>query len=119
MIRGKKVYLILLVFLICIILGSNLIKENNNKVDIRGLVVEKSQEDEIGYILVEVDIEENTGFDKASISINKKTKIINEKSNEKLKLSDIKVGDKVEVIISGPVRESYPVQVDAKIIRTK
>lgn len=119
MISGKKVYLLLLIFLIFMISGWALTKENNNKVAIRGLVTEKSQEDEIGYILVEGYIEENTEFDKASVSINKKTKIINEKSNEKLKLLDIKVGDMVEVIITGPVREIYPVQVDGKIIRIK
>ncbi|WP_291651188.1 DUF3221 domain-containing protein [Clostridium sp.] len=118
-IRGKKVYLILLAFLICIVLGWILIKENDNKVAIRGLVTEKNQEDKRGQILVEGKIEEDTEFDKASVSINTKTKIINQKSDEKLKLSDIKVGDKVEVIITGPVRESYPVQVDAKIIRIK
>lgn len=99
--------------------GWTLTKENNNKVAIRGLVTEKSQEDEIGYILVEGKIEEDTEFDKASVSINTKTKIINEKSDEKLNLSDLKVGDVVEVIIDGPVRESYPVQIDAKIIRIK
>ena len=117
MISGKKVYLLLLIFLIFMISGWTLTKENNNKVAIRGLVTEKSQEDEIGYILVEGKIEEDTEFDKASVSINTKTKIINEKSDEKLNLSDLKVV--VEVIIDGPVRESYPVQIDAKIIRIK
>lgn len=118
-IRSKKVYIILLVLLVCLILGWSLIKENNIKVAIRGLVTEKNQKNEIGHILVEGDIEEDIEFDKANVSINKKTKIINENSDEKLKLSDIKVGDKVEVIITGEVRESYPVQVDAKIIRVK
>lgn len=119
MISGKKVYLLLLIFIIFMVSGWTLTKENNNKVAIRGLVTEKSQEDEIGYILVEGKIEEDTEFDKASVSINTKTKIINEKSDEKLNLSDLKVGDVVEVIIDGPVRESYPVQIDAKIIRIK
>ncbi|WP_195263471.1 hypothetical protein [Clostridium sp. 1001275B_160808_H3] len=37
MIKGKKVYIILLVLIMC---GWYLIKENNNKVSIRGLVRE-------------------------------------------------------------------------------
>lgn len=117
-IRGQKGYIVLLGLIICLVLGLVLIKENN-EIAIRGLVIEINQENEIGYILIEGDIEEDTEFDKASVSINKKTNIINEESNEKLKLSDIKVGDNVEVIITGMVRESYPVQVDAKIIIVK
>ena len=38
MISGKKVYLLLLIFIIFMISGWTLTKENNNKVAIRGLV---------------------------------------------------------------------------------
>lgn len=117
--KSKKIYIGILILSICIISVWTIVKHKNDKIAIRGIIILIHEENEKGNILVEGNIEEDTEFDKASIYITKRTKIIKEEANERLKLSDIKAGDKVEVIITGPIRESYPVQVDAKIIRIK
>jgi beta-N-acetylhexosaminidase len=66
-------------------------------------------------ILVEGNIQNDTEYDKAYISITKDTKIL--RGELKLLPEDLESGMMVEVIITGPVRESYPVQADAKEIR--
>jgi Protein of unknown function (DUF3221) len=118
-VKFKKIYIGIIILGICMLSVWIIANHKNDKVAIRGVVTVINEENEKGSILVEGNIEEDTEFDKASIYITQRTKIIKEEANERLKLSDIKVGDKVEVIITGPIRESYPVQVDAKIIRIK
>ena len=63
-----------------------------------------------GNILVEGRIEKDTAFDKASIRVTNDTRIRRGTSKTRLKLADIKLGDVVEVVMKGPVAESYPVQ---------
>jgi beta-N-acetylhexosaminidase len=91
--------------------------EKNDKVGIRGDVKEIVISDTGANILVEGKIEEDTAFDKASVSINSDTVIEKDNIKGKLDSSDIKKGDKVEVIFTGAVAESYPVQGVAKSIR--
>lgn len=117
--KSNKIYIGIRVLGICILSVWTIANHKKDKIAIRGIVTAIHEENEKGNILVEGNIEEDTEFDKASVYIIKRTKIIKEEGNKRLKLSDIKVGDKVEVIITGPIRESYPVQVDAKIIRIK
>jgi beta-N-acetylhexosaminidase len=94
-------------------------KESNNKVGIRGEItkISTNPSGKITRIFVEGKIEQDTEHDKASISITEKTKIYEAGGKKKLEASSLKEGMKVEVDFEGPVRESYPIQADAKTIR--
>jgi beta-N-acetylhexosaminidase len=93
--------------------------ESKEKLNIRGQITKISLNDnsKITSILVEGKIEQDTEYDKASIFISDKTKIYKNNAKEVLKASALKEGMKVEAVFEGPVRESYPVQADAKMIR--
>jgi beta-N-acetylhexosaminidase len=94
-------------------------KESNNKLGIRGEIKKVSTNDKgkITGIYVEGAIEQDTEYDKASIYITEKTNIYEGNTKKKLEASSLKEGMKVEVDFEGPVRESYPIQADAKTIR--
>lgn len=89
------------------------------KVSIRGEItkVAVGNDKEIKSILVEGKLEKDTEYDKASVFIDNKTAIYTSDENVKMPVSELKEGLKVEVIITGPVRESYPVQATANTIR--
>ena len=88
----------------------------NIKVDIRGTITESSHSGDVGNILVIADDATKYEFDKASVYITKDTLIY--RNGAKIAYSDtlLKKGMVVEVEITGTIRESYPVQVDAKIV---
>jgi beta-N-acetylhexosaminidase len=112
--------IVILLFCFVFVLGfAACNKESNNKLDIRGEIqkISTDQNGKITSIFVEGKIEKDTGHDKASISITEKTKIYEADGKKKLELNSLKEGTKVEVVFEGPVRESYPVQADAKTIR--
>lgn len=94
-------------------------KKSNSKLGIRGEIkkVSKNDKGNITGIFVEGKIERDTEYDKASIYITEKTKIFEGDGKKKLEPSSLKEGMKVEVDFEGPVRESYPIQADAKVIR--
>jgi hypothetical protein len=80
-----------------------------------------SQEgDDIVMILVEAAEGESTvsAYDKALTRITNETKIVKMKNGvqESASTADLKVGVMVEVVFTGPIAESYPVQVDAGVI---
>lgn len=115
-----KIKLIIVTVIIIIIsLGAARCGKNDQKekVGIRGYVKEIVIYNGGVNILVEGNIEKDTEFDKASAAINKDTAIRKDNVNGKLEASDIKKGDKVEVIFTGALAESYPVQGVAKSIR--
>lgn len=92
--------------------------KDGDKISIRGEIKKVNLKDgKITAILVEGKKEENTDYDKAMVSILNSTKIYKGDTKELVKLEELKEGMKVEITFSGPVRESYPVQADAKIIR--
>lgn len=99
-------------------------EEKKNVVDIRGLltnvsVSQPNQAGVLGQILVEGKVEKDTGFDKASIRITKETVIERKTKDAKpahAEFKDLKVGQQVEAVFTGPVAESYPVQVRAKSV---
>jgi beta-N-acetylhexosaminidase len=105
----RFVFLFVTMILTLGIVGCNIHKDDD-KIGIRGIITDLSMNDqqEVTNILVEGNVEEDTIYDKASVSITKDTKI---NAPEKLKK-----GMKVEVIFTGPVAESYPVQGRAKVI---
>lgn len=117
----KKIILLMCVFLLLVTaVGCSKAKESTKEnIGIRGQITEISQNDsgKVTAILVEGKVEQDTAYDKASVFIGDKTKIYKNDGKEELKATDLKKGTKVEIVFEGPVRESYPVQADAKIIR--
>jgi beta-N-acetylhexosaminidase len=118
----RKVLLIVLAVILMINTagcGSLKNSDENEKIDIRGLITNISINDSkmISTIMVEGKVESDTIHDKASIRLEKKTKISKGSGNQKLSADELKEGMKVEVIFDGPVAESYPVQGKAKSIR--
>ncbi len=83
---------------------------NKEKIGIRGQITKVLTDDskKVTAIFVEGKVENDTMHDKASVSIDKKTKISE---------GELKEGMKVEVVFKGPVMESYPVQGKAKTIK--
>jgi len=113
----------IIIFTLFIIIGCNFSISNYGKeVDIRGIITniykaaEDSTGDIIGSILIEGNIEKDTEFDKASVTISKETRIFESKSGKLIKASfdSLKPNQRVQALFTGPVLESYPVQVKAK-----
>lgn len=111
----KKLISITLSIMIIALIGC----QRNEKVDIRGEItgVDISNDNKIVSIMVEGELEEDTSFDKASIRIDKNTKIYMANTKTKVSTDELKEGMKVEAIFDGLVAESYPVQAKAKVIR--
>ena len=86
------------------------------KVAIRGPIMESSHTGEVGNILVEADDPSKYEFDKASVYITKDTLIYRNGEKIAYEIGLLEIDMVVEVEITGPIRESYPVQVDAKIV---
>ena len=82
----------------------------NEKIDIRGSITKVLTDDnkKITGIFVEGKVESDTIHDKATVRIDKSTKI---------SVSELKEGMKVEVVFKGEVLESYPVQAKAMTIK--
>jgi beta-N-acetylhexosaminidase len=116
----KKIILLMCAFLLLGAVGCSKDKESSKeKLGVRGLITEISSNDsgKITSILVEGKVEQDTAYDKASVFIGEKTKIYKNDTKEELNTSALNKGIKVEIVFEGPVRESYPVQADANIIR--
>jgi len=62
----------------------------------------------ISGILVEGEVEEDTMYDYASVTIDENTLIY--KGEDEVTIEDLEEGLKVEIVFDGPVAESYPVQ---------
>lgn len=85
-------------------------------IGIRGKVTSVSENGETMSMLVEGSVTKDTTFDKASVSVTKDTAIIIRENNvdKPGDKSAIKEGATVEVVFTGEVAESYPVQGTAK-----
>jgi hypothetical protein len=86
------------------------------RIDIRGKVTNIAIFGDTATILIEGQQEADTYYDKASISIDQKTLITKTPLSRAIDISEISIGDKVEVTFIGPVRESYPVQAVGKLV---
>lgn len=71
--------------------------------------------DGVGAILVEGPIADGTTLDKAALAITADTQVVSAAGKD-VDPETLEVGMRVEVWITGPVRESYPVQADAAVI---
>lgn len=83
---------------------------------IRGVITTITPgEGNLGSILVEESSPQGLSFDKASLAITKDTKLLRGVADayERIAFANLRKGALVEVWITGPVRESYPVQADA------
>lgn len=66
-------------------------------------------------IIVEGKIDADTQYDKALVGINQSTQIEIRSANgiSEGKLTDLEIGDSVEITFIGPIATSYPVQATA------
>lgn len=92
---------------------------DTEQIGIRGMVKELTKGDQQISILVEGELEEDTQYDLAVVTVNKQTEVVREGTHIAILLDplvEIKEGDFIEVIFTGGVAESYPVQaVAAKV----
>lgn len=122
----KKIRIVLaLILAITIFSGCSASMDTSGDVGIKGLITSVSSSenpaDILATILVEGTVEENLGLvsDKASVSLDKDTVLVSGSDKKYFERSDIDkftVGLAVEVIFTGPVAESYPVQGGAKVL---
>jgi hypothetical protein len=114
-----------LIFLIGLLLalpGCGTIRINSEvqQVDIRGTVVEVHHMEApggergaiLGAVLIEGVVEEDTIYDKASITISRATDIFARVGEKPIPAAfdDVAVGQRAEVRFAGPVMETYPYQ---------
>ncbi|HMQ52241.1 MAG TPA: DUF3221 domain-containing protein [Anaerolineae bacterium] len=71
--------------------------------------------DILGSILIEGQVESDTSFDKAAVTITAQTRIYEQLGQERRSTTfeALRVGQRVEAWFDGPVAESYPVQARA------
>lgn len=93
------------------------------KVDIRGTIKKatprKGDEKILAVLLIEGAPDKDTSVDKASVKVTKATKLVRvgAKDRRAATVEDLREGTRVEVIFTGPVLESYPVQATAGEVR--
>ncbi|WP_287155676.1 DUF3221 domain-containing protein [Candidatus Solincola tengchongensis] len=71
----------------------------------------------VGKVLVEGELEEDTRYDRAWVTVMPETRIYRVSDGSGVYFNDLEKGVKVEVFFTGPVMESYPVQATASEIR--
>ncbi len=91
--------------------------DKEKQVGIRGFVMEISGDGTSGNISVEGIVESDTFWDKASVTITRNTRFEWKATGKTASMEDLHVGNRIEVVFTGPVAESYPVQGTADIVR--
>lgn len=90
---------------------------SGKKPTIRGTIVtaDEYKPGEGRIVVMDVTKEQDTQYDKAAVIIPKDAKIyaLADGKKQQAALGDLQSGQSLEVVITGPVRESYPVQVTA------
>ena len=110
---------------VCTKSGSELLQnaqplvDESEKIGIRGVVKNIVQGKDDITMLVEGKLEQDTSFDKASVTVNMRSTVLRDNTpiTGLFAFSEIKKGDTVEVTFNGPVAESYPVQGAAASVR--
>lgn len=92
-------------------------EKESQKVGVRGVVKEINRGKDGVIILVEGNFSEDTLYDKAYVLINMETIISKDNLKRLYSISEIQVGNTVEVFLAGPVAESYPVHGKAQWVR--
>lgn len=80
--------------------------------DIRGTITGVALTDDGATLSIEGQVEEDTSYDRASVTVNQQTQISSQQGGE-LTLDDLQNGVQVEACFTGPVMESLPVQATA------
>lgn len=112
----KKIFLILIASIIILNITA-CAKESTESIGIRGEIKEIYTDEDsllVQNILVEGEIQDDTMYDSAHVTITNDTEIF--RGDEKATIEDIEEGLTVEVVFDGSVAESYPVQGTAKKI---
>ena len=107
--------LIVIVTVSFIVIGCS--SNDDDKIGIRGTVIDINVDEESAIITVEGKLEEDTMYDKAIVEITKDTMIQKDSMSTLFQISDIEKGSMVEVVFKGGIKESYPVQGTADIVR--
>ena len=99
-------------------IGHEDISEVNGDVDvndiaIRGIIKGIGIDKEVTSVRVEGNLEKDTSYDIADVLVGKDTIIKKGNSSSNLKVSDLKIGQKIEVVFQGPEGRSYPVTANA------
>jgi len=99
--------------------GAQPVVDDSDKIGIRGVVTDIVQGKDGITMLVEGKLEQDTSFDKASVTVNMNSTVLRDSIpvTGLFAFSEIKKGDTVEVTFHGPVAESYPVQGVAATVR--
>ncbi len=91
-----------------------------NDPDIRGVItsISDGSGDVVGSVRIEGMIDEDTTYDKAVVRVEGDTLLFRQVGNAMMEVTfaDLTVGQTVEAWFTGPVAESYPVQVKASQI---
>ena len=80
--------------------------------DIRGTITGVALTDNGATLSIEGQLEEDTSYDRASVTVNQQTQISSQQGGT-LTLDDLQDGVQVEACFTGPVMESLPVQATA------
>lgn len=89
--------------------GAELLEGVQNALGIRGAVTDVSMSGGELTMLVEATGSDYGMYDKASVRVGADTVVVKQ-NGDMAAVEQIKTGDNVEVVFSGPVAESYPVQ---------
>lgn len=102
-----------------ILVGGFLLSKGNKHIDIVGDIVEISDsgQEDIGILVIGEG--NKSRYDKAYVTITPRTLIYRGDSSTRIASDELKVGDSVEIILTGEVRESYPVQATGDAVRIK
>jgi len=123
----KKILCALLVVSLLVLVSCQRITSNNETIDndntspkigIRGVVMDITPIEDGIEVLIEGEIDDDTDYDKAYVSLNPSTKIF--KGQEEITISPnevIEIGQTLEIDFDGAVAESYPVQGTALFVR--
>lgn len=84
-----------------------------NDIAIRGIIKGIGIDKEVTSVRVEGNLEKDTSYDIADVLVGKDTIIKKDNSSSNLKVSDLKIGQKIEVVFQGPEGRSYPVTANA------
>ena len=96
--------------------GEEMLASLVSAVNIRGKVTELSETKDGIVMLVEAQMPQAREYDIATVRVDENTRV-EDTDGKVLSPNDIVLGDAVEVVFSGPVAESYPVQAYAGSIR--
>lgn len=92
-------------------MGADKIVIVNEEIAVRGTITELAQNGDKTNILVEGEIEEDTSYDKAYVTLDENTKVYQDE--KEMSIKDLAKDMKIEVYYNGSANLSYPVQICA------